>query len=486
MPLADFADFAVILPEITLAIGLMVLLLVGVFRGNRHTHSLNVMAVMLLAVVLVLVWQNPTDTTSRAFNDLLIRDGFSDLAKILILLASAAVIMLAEGFAVREDMARFELPILILFATLGMMIMVGSNDMMTLYVGLELQSLALYVLAAFQRDRLRVTEAGLKYFVLGALSSGIMLFGISLIYGLTGTMEFSAIRASVAMSGAGVGEFGPSIAMTLVLAGMAFKISAVPFHMWTPDVYEGAPTPITAFFATAPKVAAMVLLIRLLVVPFGAVTEQWRLIILVLALASMSLGSIAALAQTNIKRLMAYSSIGHMGFALVGLVSANREGVSAVLAYLCIYLVMNIGCFSAILAMRRDGAMVEELKDLRGLAKYHPTRAAAIAVLMFSLAGIPPLAGFFAKFFVFQAAIEAGFAWLAVIGVLVSCIAAFYYLRIVKIMYFDEAEDLLTPPDDRMLPIGVSFGAISVILFLFVAQFLLLAVRDATNTIFPV
>src|SRR5882762_1612008 len=342
---------------------------------------------------------------------------------------------MAMAYNEREKIARFEFPVLILLATTGMLMMISADDLISLYIGLELQSLALYVVAAFKRDTATSSEAGLKYFVLGALSSGMLLYGCSLIYGFSGTTSFEQLAASFA---GGTYSIGIIIGIVFVSVGLAFKCSAVPFHMWTPDVYEGAPTPVTAFFSVAPKIAAIALFIRFLVEPFGGLTTEWRQIIWFIAVASMLLGSFAAINQRNIKRLMAYSSIGHVGYALIGLAAGSAIGIRGVLFYMAIYLVMNLGTFAVILCMQRDGKMVEEIADLAGLSKTQPGLAAALCIFMFSMAGIPPLAGFLSKLYVFLAAIDAGLYGLAVIGVLASVVGAYYYLRIIKLMYFDE------------------------------------------------
>jgi NADH-quinone oxidoreductase subunit N len=372
---------------------------------------------------------------------------------------------MSVGYARAQKFERFEYPVLIVIATLGMMMMISANDLIALYLGLELQSLALYVVAAINRDSVRSTEAGLKYFVLGALSSGMLLYGASLVYGFTGQTSFAGIAAVLAASETSLGLiFG----LVFLIAGLAFKVSAVPFHMWTPDVYEGAPTPVTAFFAAAPKVAAMTMFIRVVVGPFAPVAGDWQQIIAFIAIASMLLGAFAAIGQSNIKRLMAYSSIGHMGFALVGLAAGSEAGVQGVVIYLLIYLAMTLGAFACILSMRRRDAMVEDISDLAGLSKTNPIMAFMLAMILFSLAGIPPLAGFFAKFYVFLAAIEANLYALAVIGVLASVVGAYYYLRIIKIMYFDEpAEGFESMPMELRLVLGVS-GAF-VLLFVFIA-----------------
>jgi len=372
-----------------------------------------------------------------AFTD----DAFGRFMKALALVGSLTTLLLSVEFMRRERIAAFEFPILIVMATLGMMILISATDFIALYLGLELMSLSLYVVAAFHRDNVRASEAGLKYFVLGALSSGMLLYGASLIYGFAGTVSFAGVAAAVK----GNANLGVVFGLVFLLVGLAFKISAVPFHMWTPDVYEGAPTPVTAFFASAPKMAAMAVLVRVMVTAFPGVLAEWRQIIIFISIASMALGSFAAIGQTNFKRLMAYSSIGHMGFALVGLAAGTPEGVHGVVVYMSIYLVMTLGTFAAILSMRRGGRYVEDIADLAGLARTNGPMAFFLGTMMFSLAGIPPLAGFFAKFYVFSAAIEANLFALAVIGVLCSVVAAYYYVRIVKIMYFDEP----TPAFDR-------------------------------------
>ncbi|HEX9702666.1 MAG TPA: NADH-quinone oxidoreductase subunit NuoN, partial [Rhodospirillales bacterium] len=347
--------------------------------------------------------------------------------------------------------------------TLGMMMMLSANDLIALYLGLELQSLSLYVIAAFQRDSLRSTEAGLKYFVLGALSSGMLLYGCSLIYGYTGTTEFPMIAKVVSSSGQA--PIGLVIGLVFLISGLAFKVSAVPFHMWTPDVYEGAPTPVTAFFSVAPKIAALALFIRVMVGPFGGLLPEWQQIVVFVSIASMVLGAFAAINQTNIKRLMAYSSIGHVGYALIGLAVGNQAGIRGMLIYLAIYLFMNLGTFGCILCMRRGDRMVEGINDLAGLGKSHPMLGLAVAVFMFSMAGIPPLAGFFGKLYIFLAAVEAKLYTLAVLGVLSSVIAAFYYLRIVQLVYFSDPEEVLDRPVSRDLGLVIAGTALVIVLF---------------------
>ena len=429
-------DLLAALPEISLAIGGMAILMLGVFIGGpderKGAVALPVALALLLAVgVLVTRFEG----AQSAFNGLFVTDDFARFAKVLVLFGAAIMLLLGTDYLRRHRLLKFEYPVLIIFAALGMCMMVSANDLMALYMGLELQSLSLYVIASFRRDSVRSTEAGLKYFVLGALSSGLLLYGASLIYGYAGSTQFDRIAVAVAQSDAPLGLlFG----LAFLIAGLAFKISAAPFHMWTPDVYEGAPTPVTGFFATAPKIAAGALFARAMIEPFNAIQTDWQQILAFLAIASMYLGAFAGIGQTNIKRLMAYSSIGHMGFALVGLTAGGQQGVQAMLVYLAIYLVMNIGVFGFLLTMTRGGTQATRIADLSGLAKTHPASAAGVAVLMFSLAGIPSLAGFFGKFFVFGAAVDAGLGWLAVAGVIASVISAYYYLRIVKLMYFDE------------------------------------------------
>ncbi len=434
--MAPFPDLMPALPEIFLACAAMALLLLGVFRGDDSTRLVSWLAIgsFVIAALLVL---GLGSTRVVTFGGLFVMDGFGTFMKVLVLLGSSLSVVLSMDYIEREQMKRFEYPVLMMLATVGMLMMVSANDLISLYVGLELQSLALYVIAAFRRDYAKSSEAGLKYFVLGALSSGMLLYGASLVYGFAGTTSFDRLAALLGdhQTHAPVGLI---VGLVFVAAGVAFKISAVPFHMWTPDVYEGAPTPVTAFFAVAPKVAAIALFVRVLIEPFGALTDQWRQIIYFTSMASMVLGSFAAIGQTNIKRLMAYSSIGHIGYALVGLAAGTELGVRSVIFYMAIYIFMNIGTFAVILCMRQGGRMVEEISDLAGLSRTHPMLAFAMLIFMFSMAGIPPAAGFFGKLFVFQAAIEAHLYTLAVVGVLASVVGAFYYLRIIKLMYFDE------------------------------------------------
>ena len=438
------ADIAIVLPEIILAVGAMALLMLGVFAKRDISDMIFWATAALLVALGVLVGSG--SGTESAFNGAFVTDGFARFAKVLMLFGSAATLILARDYLTKHSLLQFEFPVLIALATLGMMMMVSAGGLMALYMGLELQSLALYVVAAFRRDSLRSTEAGLKYFVLGALSSGLLLYGASLVYGYTGATLFTGIAGVIEAEGVSLGLlFG----LVFLCAGLAFKISAAPFHMWTPDVYEGSPTPVTAFFATAPKVAAGCLFARVMYDGFGGAVADWQQILTFLAIASMFLGAIAAIGQTNIKRLMAYSSIGHMGYALVGLAAGNEQGAQALLVYMAIYVVMNVGMFAFILCMERDGRAVTQISDLAGLAKTHPGQALALAALLFSLAGIPPLVGFFGKLLVFWAAVEAGLIWLAIAGAIASVIGAFYYIRIIKVMYMDEPGEAL----DGRLPL---------------------------------
>jgi NADH-quinone oxidoreductase subunit N len=427
-------------PELIIAVGAMVLLMVGVYSSERLNTTISVIAAVLLIVTAGWTLLYPADGT--AFGGAFVSDAFSRFMKLLALIGSAVTLIMSLSFARQEKFDKFEFPVLILLSTLGMMLMISANDMLTLYLGLELQSLAIYVLAAINRDSLRSTEAGLKYFVLGALSSGMLLYGISLVYGYTGNTGFEAI--ATALTGA-ERQLGLVFGLVFVLAGLAFKISAVPFHMWTPDVYEGAPTPVTAFMAAAPKMAAMALTVRATMGAFEPIAADWQQIIVFISIASMALGSFAAIGQTNIKRLMAYSSIGHVGFALVGLASNSEAGVRGVAIYMLIYLAMTLGTFAFILAMRRNDRNVEQIDELAGLSATNPVMATILTILMFSLAGIPPLAGFWAKWYVFLAAINANLYALAVIGVLTSVVGAYYYLRIIKIMWFDEPKGAFQP-----------------------------------------
>jgi len=436
------ADLNVILPEIVISVYAIAALLFGAYTGKDKMAGMLVwLTAALFAVMALWIGASSGGGTRTAFDGMFNDDGFARFAKVTILLSAGAVLVLGQEYMARRDILRFEYPLLVALAVVGMMVMVSAGDLMALYMGLELQSLALYVVASLRRDSAKSTEAGLKYFVLGALSSGLLLYGASLTYGYAGTTLFSGIIDAAE----GQAPIGLLLGLVFVLAGLAFKISAVPFHMWTPDVYEGAPTPITAFFATAPKVAAMALVARVVHDAFGDVVGDWQQVLAVLSLLSMFLGAIAAIGQTDIKRLMAYSSIAHMGYALMGLAAGTVFGVQAMLIYMAIYVTMNVGTFAFILSMERDGQPVTDIRALNMYSKAQPGRALAMLILLFSLAGVPPLLGFFGKLYVLRAAYEGGLAWLAVAGVVASVIGAFYYLRIVFYMYFgEEGEGLET------------------------------------------
>ena len=439
-------DLSLILPEIVLSVFAMAALLGGAYGGKDKLASTLLWATAALFVVVAAWIGLQGGGRGVAFSGMFVDDGFARFAKVTILLAAAAILVMSEGYMTRRGLLRFEFPLLVALAAVGMMMMVSAGDLIALYMGLELQSLALYVVAAMRRDSVKSTEAGLKYFVLGALSSGLLLYGSSLVYGFAGTTLFSGI-----ITATGEASVGLLIGLSFIAAGLAFKVSAAPFHMWTPDVYEGSPTPITAFFATAPKVAAMALFARVVHDAFGGIVGDWQQILALLSLLSMFLGAIAAIGQTNIKRLMAYSSIAHMGYALMGLAAGTVFGVQAMLVYMAIYVTMNVGTFAFILLMEKDGTPVVTISSLSMYSRRAPTKALAMLVLLFSLAGVPPLVGFFAKYYVLLAAVEAGLAWLAVAGVIASVIGAFYYLRIVYLMYFGAEESELDTGGSRIL-----------------------------------
>ncbi len=439
------ADFSTVLPELVLALFAMGALMFGVYTGKDKVAPLISWATAGLFLALAL-WIGLAGTGERtAFGGLFVDDPFARFAKVMMLVSASAVLIIGQDYMIRRDLLRFEYPVLMVLSVIGMMVMVSAGDLMSLYMGLELQSLALYVLASVRRDSVKSTEAGLKYFVLGALSSGLLLYGASLVYGFAGTTQFAGILSTLG-NGAPLGLlFG----LVFMLAGLAFKVSAAPFHMWTPDVYEGSPTPVTAFFATAPKVAAICLLARLVHDAFGGIPADWSQVLAALSIVSMFLGAVAAIGQKDIKRLMAYSSIAHMGFALMGLASGTSEGVTAMLVYMAIYVTMNIGTFAFILSMERDGRPVTDIASLNMFSKTEPMKALAVLVMMFSLAGVPPMVGFFGKFYVLKAAVDAGMTWLALAGAVASVIGAFYYLRIVFFMYFGKEGDGV---ESRMAP----------------------------------
>jgi NADH-quinone oxidoreductase subunit N len=450
-----------VLPELVLAVGAMVLLMLGAYRGEGTTRLVTTLAVVLLVVTGVLVLMLPAGKLTT-FGGSFIVDDFARYLKVLAIIGSAVTLLLSTEFLSDPSRRIFEFPILVLLSTLGMMVLISAADLIMLYLGLELMSLALYVVAASNRDNAKSTEAGLKYFVLGALSSGMLLYGASLVYGFTGTVEFAGIAAAVKTGSVGI-VFG----LVFLLAGLCFKVSAVPFHMWTPDVYEGAPTPVTAFFASAPKVAAMAVFTRVTLTAFPGIVPQWQQILVFVAIASMALGSFAAIGQKNIKRLMAYSSIGHMGFALVGLASGTVEGAQGVLIYVAIYVAMTLGSFTVILTMKRNGQAVEQISDFAGLSRTNPMLAFFFAMFLFSLAGVPPLAGFFGKWYVFVAAIKSGLFTLAVIGVLTSVVGAFYYLTIIKVMYFDEPAGQIEPMRIELRTVLAVSGIFNIFFFVY-------------------
>ena len=425
-----------ILPEIFISLSIMFLLVLGVFKKNSSKLVYNIALIILLFSIIITLNETYSIDRITLFNDSIVIDYMSSLMKIITLVSAFFVLVISPSYLKTFKIFKIEYPILILSSVLGMMVMISSNDLMVFYMGLELQSLALYVLATFNRDQLKSSEAGLKYFVLSALSSGLLLYGCSLVYGFSGSTNFDIISYQLNSN-----EYALTFGIVFILVGLAFKISAVPFHMWAPDVYEGAPTSVTVFFATLPKVAALTVLIRFLYVPFGNMIDQWQMIVVFLSIASMIFGAVAAIGQKNLKRLIAYSSIGHMGYALAGLSTGTNSGLQSSITYMSIYIFMNLSFFSCLFMLRRKNNYFENLEDLSGLSKKHPLLAFCFLVALFSLAGIPPLAGFFAKFYVFMAVIEEKMYFLAVVGLLSTVIAAFYYLRIIKIIYFDNEQE---------------------------------------------
>ncbi len=447
-----------IYPEIFISLSVMFLLILGVFK-KKSSNLIVSLSVITLIGALVLIFGNPIDTNLSLFDGGYKIDYMSSYMKILTILSGIFVLITSSKFLKIYKLFNIEYPILILCSILGMMVMISSNDLIVFYIGLELQSLSLYVLAAFNRDQIKSSEAGLKYFVLSALSSGLLLYGCSLIYGFSGTTNFDQISNLMNND-----QYGLTFGIVFILVGLAFKISAVPFHMWAPDVYEGSPTSVTLFFAVAPKIAALTVIIRFLYVPFINVIDQWQLIIVFLSLASMIFGAVAAIGQKNLKRLIAYSSIGHMGYALAGLCVGTNQGIQSSILYISIYLVMNLGFFSCLFMLKRNNTYFENIDDLSGLSKNHPLISLSLMVVLFSLAGIPPLAGFFAKFYIFKAILDQSMYYLAIIGLLTTVIAAFYYLRIIKIMYFDLEKEKY----DQDYNLGLKFTlALSTILIMF-------------------
>ncbi|HET6377872.1 MAG TPA: NADH-quinone oxidoreductase subunit NuoN [Methylocella sp.] len=466
------------LPEVILAAGALSLVLLGAIRGRDSDGPITEIAAGLLALAIAVILLG-AKSDATVLDGAFIDDAFGRFMKVLALSGSLVTLVMSQEFLASEKIDKFEFPILVLLATLGMLMLISAGSLIALYLGLELMSLPLYVLAAFQRDNLRASEAGLKYFVLGALSSGMLLYGAALLYGFAGTVSLAGIAGAIS----GNASIGVIFGLVFVMAGLAFKMSAVPFHMWTPDVYEGAPTPVTAFFASAVKMAAVAITLRVILTAFSGVPAEWRQLVIFISILSMVLGAFAAIGQSNIKRLMAYSAIGHIGFALVGLAAGGEAGVSGVIAYMAIYLVMTLGTFAGILSMRINGKGVENISDLSGLARTDGTMAFFLSMMMFSLAGVPPLAGFFAKWYVFNAAIQSGLYTLAVIGVLSSAVAAFYYLRVVKVMYFDEPAPAFDRPAAAPRLVLAATGVMVLALFVYPGLFMETA-RAAASSLF--
>ncbi|MDC3023084.1 NADH-quinone oxidoreductase subunit NuoN [Candidatus Pelagibacter sp.] len=449
-----------IFPEIFLSLSIMFLLILGVFKKNSSKLIQNISLIVLLITAVITL--NETFGTSQMFlfNNSMVIDYLSSFMKIITLLAAFLVLVISSNYLKTFKIFKIEYPILILSSVLGMMIMISSNDLIVFYMGLELQSLALYVLATFNRDQLKSSEAGLKYFVLSALSSGLLLYGCSLIYGFTGTTNFNLITDQLNSN-----EYALTFGIVFILVGLAFKISAVPFHMWAPDVYEGSPTSVTLFFTMVPKIAALTVFIRFLYVPFLNLIEQWQMIIIFLSIASMLFGAIAAIGQTNLKRLIAYSSIGHVGYALAGLATGSNDGIQSSVIYITIYILMNLGLFSCLLMMKRDNNYYENIDDLSGLSKNHPLLSLSLLVILFSLAGIPPLAGFFAKFYIFRSVLEQSMYFLAIVGLLSTVVAAFYYLRIIKIMYFDKEKEKYDTDHSLWLKFSLAASTLLILIY---------------------
>lgn len=475
----SFYSLGIIVPEIFLAVAAMIFLVYGVLRGNSSTSFVSWSVVGVLVIALLMMAGQ--DTSGEVIlNGMFTHDLFTFYMKFLVIAGLIASVTLSVQYLHQDNIIRFEYPILVLFAGIGMMLMISANDMLSLYVGLELQSLSLYVLAAIRRDHVKSAEAGMKYFILGAISSGMLLFGISMVYGFTGSTNFDVIGTTLSDEV----SLGAVIGFVFILAALAFKISAVPFHMWTPDVYEGAPTSVTTFFALVPKIAALALIIRLLFIPFAPLSDQWFDMVGMLAVASMVVGAFAALRQDSIKRLMAYSSISNMGYALVGILAGGEAGLASVLVYLSIYMVMTAGTFGIILCMRRDGVGLDKISDLAGLSRHSPLLAYSLAILMFSMSGIPPMAGFFGKFMVFQAAVQSGLYALAVIGVVTSVVAAYYYLRIIKTMFFDEPVEKFDGAIEISRKIVIGLSILFVMVFIFNPSPLIEISRSAISALF--
>ena len=446
-------------PEIFISLAIMFLLILGVFK-KKSSDIIHYLSIISLLITGILILNNPSDTIITLFSGSFIIDNLSSFMKSLTILGGAIILLMSKKFLKLSKIFLIEYPILILSSILGMMVMISSNDLMVFYIGLELQSLALYVLASFNRDQLKSSESGLKYFVLSALSSGLLLYGCSLIYGFSGSTNFDVIADTVSSN-----NYGLTFGIVFILVGLSFKISAVPFHMWAPDVYEGSPTPVTLFFSIVPKIAALTVFIRFLYIPFINMIDQWQPILIFISIASMIFGAVAAIGQKNLKRLMAYSSIGHIGYALAGLSVGTNEGLQSSIVYISIYIVMNLGFFSCLLMMKKNDLYFETIDDLSGLSRNHPILSICFMVVLFSLAGIPPLAGFFAKFYIFKSVIEQSMYFLAIVGLLSTVIAAFYYLRIIKVIYFDEPKEKYDTDHSIWLKISLTFSTLLILLY---------------------
>ena len=455
-------NLELVLPEIFLSISIMFLLILGVFKKNSSKLIQTISLIVLLITTMITFNETLSIEKMLLFNNSIIVDYLSSFMKIITLISAFFVLLISSSYLSIFKILKIEYPILILSSVLGMMIMISSNDLIVFYMGLELQSLALYVLATFNRDQLKSSEAGLKYFVLSALSSGLLLYGCSLIYGFTGSTNFNLIASQLNSE-----EYALTFGIVFILVGLAFKISAVPFHMWAPDVYEGSPTSVTLFFAIVPKVAALTVFIRFLYVPFLNLMDQWQMILVFLSIASMLFGAIAAIGQTNLKRLIAYSSISHIGYALAGLTTGSNEGIQSSIIYIVIYILMNLGFFSCLLMLKRNNKYFEDIEDLSGLSKNHPLLSLSLLVILFSLAGIPPLAGFFAKFYIFKSVIEQSMYFLAIVGLLSTVIAAFYYLRIIKIIYFDKEKEKYDSDHSLWLKFSLVSSTLLILVYFF-------------------
>jgi len=470
-------NLELVFPEIFLSLSIMFLLILGVFKKESSKLIHNTSLIVLLVTTVITLNETLNIELKMLFNESVVIDYLSSFMKIITLVAAFLTLSISSTYLKIYKIYKIEYPILILSSVLGMMIMISSNDLIVFYMGLELQSLALYVLATFNRDQIKSSEAGLKYFVLSALSSGLLLYGCSLIYGFTGSTNFNLIANELNSD-----EYALTFGIVFILVGLAFKISAVPFHMWAPDVYEGSPTSVTLFFTMVPKIAALTVFIRFLYIPFINLIDQWQMILIFLSIASMVFGAIAAIGQTNLKRLIAYSSIGHVGYTLAGLATASNDGIQSSVIYITIYIIMNLGLFSCLLMMKRNDKYYEDIEDLSGLSKNHPLLSLSLLLILFSLAGIPPLAGFFAKFYIFKSVLEQSMYFLAIIGLLSTVVAAFYYLRIIKIMYFDKEKEKYDTDHSFWLKISLT-GSTLLILIYFIFPSQLIEVVSRINII---